>query len=184
MYVTRKLLNVSALAMAVPLILFSSQAGALQDPATAPSRNERAVKSEEVQPAVPTQPTEKPATRAETATPAQAKVCENCGVVNSVHVTQQEGEASGVGAVAGGVLGGLLGNQVGRGRGKTAATVVGAVGGAYAGHQVEKRTHKANRYDVSVKMDDGSTRVITQKTEPVFKVGDKVKIVDGALVAN
>lgn len=184
MAVIQKFLKLSALAMAAPVFLLSPQAGALQDPATAPSRNERTVKSEEVGPAAQTQPAGTPATQAETAKPQQAKVCENCGVVTSIKATEEAGEATGLGAIAGGVLGGLLGNQMGQGRGRTAATIVGAAGGAYAGHQVEKRMNKATRFDVSVKMDDGSTRVIAQQIEPKFKVGDKVKIVDGTLVSN
>lgn len=185
MSAAQKLLNAGAVVMAAPLLLLSPQAVALQDPATAPSRNERSIKSEEVQQPVAQNPAaDKPAARTESAKPAQAAVCGNCGVITSIKAAEQSGEATGLGAVAGGVVGGLLGNQVGQGRGKTAATVVGAAGGAYAGHQVEKQMKKAKRYDVSVKMDDGSTRVISQKTEPAFKVGDKVKIVEGALVAN
>jgi hypothetical protein len=40
---------------------------------------------------------------------------------------------------------------------------------------------------VSVKLDDGSKRSITQDAKPAYKKGDRVKIVDGnrlALLAN
>lgn len=111
-------------------------------------------------------------------------VCANCGVIASINVVEQAGEGSGLGAIAGGVLGGVLGHQVGGGSGKKIATVAGAAGGAYAGHQIEKSAKKTVRYDINVRMDDGTSTVISQPTEPVHRVGDKVKLVNGALTSN
>lgn len=85
-------------------------------------------------------------------------VCASCGVVESVTAVQQKGQGSGIGVVAGGVAGGLLGNQIGGGKGKTAMTVLGAIGGGFAGNEVEKRVRTETVYDVTVRMDDGSTR--------------------------
>lgn len=100
----------------------------------------------------------------------------NCGVIENVREFAQKGEGTGLGAVAGGVVGGLLGNQVGKGGGNTVATVLGAAGGAYAGHQIEKSQRKVTKYEVSVRMDDGSTRSFTYDTVPSWRIGDKVKI--------
>ena len=111
-------------------------------------------------------------------------VCANCGVIASINAIEQAGEGSGLGAIAGGVLGGVLGRQVGGGSGKDIATIAGAAGGAYAGHQIEKSTKKTMRYDISVRMDDGTSTVITQPTEPSYRVGDKVKLVNGVLTSN
>lgn len=111
-----------------------------------------------------------------------AKVCANCGVVESVNVVAKEGEGTGLGVVAGGVAGALLGNQIGQGRGNTAATILGAAGGAYAGHEIEKKMKETKRYDIRVRMDDGSLKTVSQQTEPTVKAGDKVRIVDGNVV--
>lgn len=119
---------------------------------------------------------------AEPQTP-RALSCPNCGQVTAVNIVEQQGEASGLGAVAGGVAGAILGNQIGGGSGRKIATVAGAAGGAYAGHQIEKHMKTAKRYDVSVRMDDGSSRHFSFDTEPAFRVGDRVKVVDGTLVA-
>ena len=54
-------------------------------------------------------------------------------------------------------------------------------GGAYAGHQVEKNVKKTTQYEVNVRMDDGSTRIVTYDAEPGFRSGDKVRFVDGKL---
>jgi outer membrane lipoprotein SlyB len=118
------------------------------------------------------------------APPAAPRVCANCGTVEAVNAIQQQGEGSGLGAVAGGVAGALLGNQVGGGSGRKIATVAGAAGGAYAGHQIEKHVKSTKRYDVVVRMDDGSTRTFPYESEPAFRAGSKVKVVEGALVAN
>lgn len=125
-------------------------------------------------------------TRVASAEPARVAVlpCANCGTVSAVNVAEQKGEGSGLGAVAGGVVGGVLGNQVGRGGGRTAATVVGAGAGAYAGHEIEKYAKSTKRYDVAVRMEDGSSRSFSYEKEPAFRVGERVKVVDGALVAN
>lgn len=131
----------------------------------------------------PPQPVQQPPQQAAPVAPAPPP-CTNCGTVDSIRVVEQAGEASGAGIIAGGVLGGLLGHQIGQGRGNTAATIVGAAGGAYAGHQVEKNLKKGTRFDISVRMDDGTLRSVSYDAEPGFKTGDKVKFVDGKLVRN
>jgi len=111
-------------------------------------------------------------------------VCGNCGVITAIRTVEQAGEGSGLGAIAGGVVGGLLGHQVGGGTGKDIATIAGAVGGGYAGHQIEKKAKTTKNYEISISMDDGSHRTMVQETTPAFAIGDKVKIVDGALIRN
>jgi outer membrane lipoprotein SlyB len=78
----------------------------------------------------------------------------------------------------------VLGHQIGSGRGNTAATIIGAAGGAYAGHQVEKNVNKGTRYDVEVRMTDGTLRTVPYDAEPGFKTGDRVRFVDGRLLRN
>lgn len=112
-----------------------------------------------------------------------AAVCRDCGVVESVREVAREGEASGLGAVAGGVLGAVLGNQVGGGRGKDVATVLGGVGGAVAGHQIEKSRNRQVDYEIVVRFDDGTSRVMTQPTQPAWRQGDRVRVVDGVIAA-
>lgn len=106
----------------------------------------------------------------------RAVVCASCGVVESVNAVQQKGQGSGVGVVAGGLAGGLLGNQIGGGKGKTAMTVLGAIGGGFAGNEVEKRVRSETVYDITVRMDDGSTRSF-RRAETV-SVGSAV-VIDG-----
>lgn len=118
---------------------------------------------------------------AEAAETAATKVCTTCGTVKDIRVHEQEGEGTGLGAVTGGVAGAVVGRQIGQGRGRDLATIAGAAGGAYAGHQIEKKVKKTKRYEVVVRMDDDTTRIVTQTEEPPFAIGDKVRIVDGRL---
>lgn len=115
--------------------------------------------------------------------PAAAR-CSNCGVIESVREVSAAGEGSGLGAAGGAVVGGLLGHQVGGGSGKQIATVVGAVGGAVAGNEVEKRVKSTRSYDITVRLDDGSVRVLSETNPPSWRSGDHVKIVDGAIRSN
>jgi outer membrane lipoprotein SlyB len=114
--------------------------------------------------------------------PASFAACRDCGTVVDVKTVKNAGEASGAGAVIGGIAGGVLGHQVGSGRGKDVATVAGAAGGAYAGHQIEKSNKATTSHNVTVKMDDGTTRLFSYASATSYKIGDKVKIVDKRLV--
>lgn len=113
-----------------------------------------------------------------------AAACANCGVVQSVHEIESKGDADGVGVVGGAVVGGVLGNQVGEGDGRKVATVVGAVGGAVIGREVERRVKSTKRYEITVRFDDGSRRVITEQDATTWRAGDKVKVVNGVLQSN
>jgi outer membrane lipoprotein SlyB len=106
-------------------------------------------------------------------------ICATCGTVQSVTPIEQDGTGSGVGVVAGGVLGAVVGNQVGAGNGKTLATVLGAVGGGFAGNAVEKKMKKTTRYAVVVRMDDGSTKHVTQSSQ--IAVGTHVTVKNGVI---
>ena len=116
---------------------------------------------------------------AETAPVAAAPaVCHDCGVVASVRAIEQPGEGSGIGAVVGGVAGGAAGSQFGKGKGQIVGTVIGAVGGAIAGHQVERHVvRKQTQYEITVRLDDGTTRTIVQNTEPAWRPGDQVRVI-------
>ena len=108
-------------------------------------------------------------------------VCTSCGVVESVRSIEHRGQGSGVGAAGGAILGGLLGNQVGSGHGRQLATVAGAVGGAVAGNQVEGNMKTTHSWEITVRLDNGKKRVLHQSSQPQWRSGDQVKIVNGQL---
>jgi len=107
--------------------------------------------------------------------------CDGCGVVQLVKTVKVKGKPNYLGAIAGGVAGAALGNQVGKGDGRSVATVLGAVGGAVAGREIEKQVRSDTRYDVTVKLDNGTTRMISYEADPGIAVGAKVRF-DGDLL--
>jgi outer membrane lipoprotein SlyB len=103
------------------------------------------------------------------------------GTIDSIQIMQAR-SSSGVGAVTGSLIGGLLGNQVGSGGGRAAATVAGAVGGAVVGNNVEgNRNAGKEEYQISVRMDNGDTRIIQQDSVYDLRVGNRVRLIDGRL---
>ena len=115
--------------------------------------------------------------------PKPALKCAECGVVEAVQEVEVKGEATGAGAVAGGVAGAVVGNQVGSGSKKKVARVIGAVGGAVVGHQIEKHARTTKRYDITVRMEDGTLRTLSQEQAPTWRAGDKVRVVNDVLEA-
>ncbi len=109
--------------------------------------------------------------------------CQNCGTVVSTNTYKREASrGSGVGAVGGAVVGGLLGNQIGSGSGRTLATAAGAIGGAYGGNRIERNMKGEVVTDVRVKMSKGGYRTFTEKGNPRFRNGDRVRVTDRGLV--
>ncbi|MBI3937270.1 MAG: glycine zipper 2TM domain-containing protein [Betaproteobacteria bacterium] len=122
------------------------------------------------------------------AKPARSRVaagnaCTHCGVVESIRAVEVKGSGSGLGAAAGGVVGGMLGNQIGGGSGRTAMTIIGAAGGALAGNEIEKNMNRSIRYQVRVRMNDGSYRTFYEAAQPALAVGQKVRVVNGGVIA-
>lgn len=115
---------------------------------------------------------------------ARDSACASCGTVESIRAVELEGDATGLGAVAGGVTGAVVGHQMGRGNGNSAMTLLGAAGGALAGNEIEKNVKKHYSYRVTVRLDDGSFRTVSQSTAPTVAAGDRVRIANGALVAH
>lgn len=128
-------------------------------------------------------PDYRPATASIPPAPPAPPTCRECGTVESVReVAIQQAQSPGIGAVAGGILGGVLGHQVGSGRGNDAATVLGAIGGAFAGHQIEKSQRKTVRYEIAVRMDDGTMQTLSAESAPAWRGGERVKVVNGVVM--
>jgi outer membrane lipoprotein SlyB len=112
-----------------------------------------------------------------------AAECGNCGIVESIREVEVRGQGTGLGMAVGGVTGGLLGNQIGHGGGRAVATVAGAAGGAYVGNEIEKNSRSHAAFRITVRMEDGTYRTVTQRSHPGYAVGERVKVVDGTIVS-
>jgi outer membrane lipoprotein SlyB len=108
------------------------------------------------------------------------RLCRACGVVERLErVEGGRGYASGSGALLGAIIGGALGNQVGKGDGRKAATIAGAVAGGVIGNEIEKEGDGGTWYEVFVRFDDGSRRVIRQRSREGIREGDRVYVESG-----
>ena len=114
---------------------------------------------------------------------SRASVCATCGSVESVTAVERASKPApiSVGSVAGGVIGAALGSQVGGGNGRTLATVIGALGGGYAGHVIEGQVRKDTVYQVGVRMEDGTRRVVEVGQAP--SIGSRVTV-DGNTISS
>ena len=162
----------------------TAQSNSVQQPEPQPKMQPHSVQQPESRPKMQPQSVPPPAKPARAApTRSAATACDNCGVVESITPVEVKGSGTGLGMAAGGITGALLGNQIGRGNGNAVATIAGAAGGAFAGNEIEKNMKKAVRYQVRVRMNNGTLRTTYQSHSPAFSAGEKVKIVNGQVVS-
>jgi outer membrane lipoprotein SlyB len=125
----------------------------------------------------------KPSASANVYTYGQAQrdqVVRNGTVVNIRPITLQNDRTSGAGVVAGGAVGGVMGSTIGGGTGRTLAVLGGAIVGALAGDAVEDRVGKKDGLEITVRLDNGETRVIAQEADVPLVLNQRVQVVSGA----
>lgn len=102
------------------------------------------------------------------------------GVVESVRQVTIEGTHGQVGAVAGGAVGGIAGSSVGGGGRTSAVTgVLGAVAGGVAGQAIERKATGKAGLEITVRLDNGELRAITQEADEQFRPGERVRLLSG-----
>ena len=112
---------------------------------------------------------------------AQREQIVRTGTVTGVRpITIQDDQSTGGGLRAGGALGGVAGNAVGGGSGRAIATVGGAILGALAGNALENRVGRSSGYEITVRLDNGETRVVAQEADVPISVGQRVQVISGA----
>lgn len=101
-------------------------------------------------------------------------------IVNLRPVTIQQDRTSGAGMLAGGAIGGVAGSAIGGGTGRDLAIVGGAILGALAGNKIEEEAGKSKGIEITVKLDNGETRVIAQADDQRLAIGQRVQVISGA----
>lgn len=111
---------------------------------------------------------------------AQNEQIVRTGTVQAIRpVTIQKGQTSGVGALAGGALGGVAGSAIGQGRGSILGAVGGALVGGLLGNAVENQVGKTQGLEITVRLDNGETRVVTQGADTYLAPGQRVRMISG-----
>jgi outer membrane lipoprotein SlyB len=108
------------------------------------------------------------------------QIVRNGTVINVRPITIQSDQTSGGGAIAGGAVGGVAGSAVGGGTGRTLAIIGGALLGALAGNAVEDRMGKKEGLEITVRLDNGETRVIAQEADLSILMNQRVQVISGA----
>lgn len=115
-----------------------------------------------------------------TASQSQREETVRMGTVESVRVVKissNNGQPSGLGAVGGGALGAVAGSAIGGGRGSILTGIVGGIAGAVAGNAVENGVAMRDGVEITVRLDNGDLRAITQSaTGEIFRAGDRIRL--------
>jgi outer membrane lipoprotein SlyB len=98
------------------------------------------------------------------------------GTVESVRNVVIANPESGVGTMSGAALGGIAGSQAGSGSGQAAMSIVGALAGGLFGQRVEKNANNRPGFEITVRLDSGELRAVTQVADELFKPGERVRL--------
>lgn len=98
------------------------------------------------------------------------------GTVDAVREVSIAHRDTGTGTLAGAALGGLAGSNVGGGKGSVAAGIAGAVVGGIIGSNIEADANKKKALEITVRLDNGELRAITQEADELFRVGERVRL--------
>jgi outer membrane lipoprotein SlyB len=98
------------------------------------------------------------------------------GVVDSVREVTIDKGRSGVGTLTGAALGGIAGSGLGGGRGATASGIVGAVVGGVIGSNIESNANQRRGLEITVRLDNGDLKAITQDADEQFHLGERVRL--------
>jgi outer membrane lipoprotein SlyB len=108
---------------------------------------------------------------------AQREQTVRYGVVEGVREVLIQGGQTGAGTLAGGAIGGIAaGSTIGGGNGAIAAGLLGAVIGGLAGSAAENKIQQRRGLEITVKLDNGEMRAITQDADEAFRPGERVRL--------
>ena len=109
------------------------------------------------------------------------EACDACGVVLSIRMTTERTQWTPLGSATPSVVtatgsptGAVSQVQIGPKFQSEGIVVLGAAGGA--AYAKRPNAYEKPRWDVTVKMDRGGTRVVSQAYEPLLREGDRVRI--------
>jgi hypothetical protein len=109
----------------------------------------------------------------------RGSACERCGVVVSIEMSTQREDWVPLGVVPVGPTLASSGPVEGRsalmfGAGGAQLVTIGAAGGAV--YAKRSQAYEKRRWEVTVEMDEGGRRVLTQRYEPFLREGDRVRV--------
>jgi outer membrane lipoprotein SlyB len=108
---------------------------------------------------------------------AQREQTVRMGTIEGVRKVTLNGQSTGLGLLGGAALGAVGGSAIGKGHGSTLAAIAVGLAGAAAGTAIEHAMDKHKALEITVKLDSGDLRSITQAdTGEAFTAGDRVRL--------
>lgn len=108
--------------------------------------------------------------------PAARAPCASCGVVEIVRLVELRRGASAA-APEGRLSESVLGYRMGGGGGEGFVLLLGALAGAAPAARAQ------TVYEVDVRLEDGSLRTFRQAGEPRWRLGERVRVIQGRIVS-
>lgn len=113
--------------------------------------------------------------------PSARASCASCGVVEIVRVVEPRrggsaGATEGRLAPEGRLSESVLGYRMGGGGGEGFVLLLGAMAGASSAARARQV------YEVDVRMEDGAVRTFRQALEPSWRLGDRVRVIQGRII--
>jgi outer membrane lipoprotein SlyB len=97
--------------------------------------------------------------------------------VRAVTIAANNEGGSALGTLGGGAIGAVAGSTIGGGKGSILTGIVGGIAGAVAGNAIANRASTSNGLEITVRLDNGDLRSITQAaTGEVFRAGDRIRL--------
>ena len=110
-----------------------------------------------------------------------AAPCDRCGTIQAIRQVTTKDQWTPLGTVSSSGTGGsdiapraVTQYQIGRDLSKQGTVVLGAAGGA--AYQSRPSGLNAARWEIVVRMDEGSPRTVTQNYQPLMQPGDRVRV--------
>jgi outer membrane lipoprotein SlyB len=107
--------------------------------------------------------------------------CDACGVIQSIQMTTERAQWTPLGSATpaivtpgGGQTGTMTQFAIGPQLQNQGLVMLGAAGGA--AYAKRPNVYEKPRWDVTVKMDRGGTRIVSQRYEPLLREGDRVRV--------
>ncbi len=111
--------------------------------------------------------------------PPDRDKCDRCGKVETIKQVKVTDQWTPLGSTASsptdGNPSGVAVYQIGKGFTNQGQVLLGAAGGG--SYRTKPTALNASRWEVSVRMDDGGNRTVTQNYEPMLREGDRVRVV-------
>jgi outer membrane lipoprotein SlyB len=113
--------------------------------------------------------------------PASTETCDRCGTVETIRQAGSKDSWTRLGTVSSSGAGtsdlapmAVTQYQVGRDLSKKGTVLLGSAGGV--AYQSRPSALNVQRWELVVRMDDGSVRTVTQNYQPLLQAGDRVRV--------